>query len=896
MPKSYPIQKAFNAGIFSPLLEGQIDIPRRSNAYSDSCNLLALKQGPLVRRGGTKVVFESFRADVDSRTKLIPFQFNDEQAYVLEFFAGFIRVIKDGGAVLKSSDSVTVTGITAASPPVVTVGAMPAGYVAGNWIVISGLSEAIELNDVWFRIKNVTGTTLELYDPDFTTPAAAPAVAETSSTGTMENTYFLTSPYSESDLFASDGQFRPDYVQSNDVMYIAHPDYNTRVLTRTADDAWTISDLQFNNGPWLPINETGITLAFTNVSPRVWDIVASAAIFDPDDSTGGSGTGDIDRLIRVNEGTVDSQEYLVDEQPKTQIWKWARITSYTNTTTVRITVDSDQEDFVTARVTGAGNPINAADWQLGAFSTTTGFPSYVTIHSGRLVLASTSSNPRDVYFSSIGGFNPTTADFTPDSGGKRRKAASLTIRPDDGFNVTIGGGRSDPIRWIESSQQGLAVGTIADEGIIRSSNNNESLDPENASYNQSTTIGSAAIKPLIVNGAQLFVNFSKRRLHEMTYSFENDRLMAPDMTELAEHLTRDQIIEIVHQQQPINTIWCLTAAGKLLGFTYERNADVLGWHVHEMGGTNVTIESICVVPSEDLSRDELYLAVQRDISGKAVGEKQRTYIERMERYYEDDIARNDIYHMDCGQTYSATEVSVEGATVADPVVITATAHPYSDGDNVYIKDVAGMTQLNGKYFKVKNSTANTFELGHYPTNNDVDGSMYSVYNSGGTIQAASSVFRALNHLEGETLEIYADGRELQRTAVSGGSITLPNSLVSANLAVGLPFDWHFESLSFLAESSNGTSLGKKQKISLLVAKLRNTLGFKAGPDSANLDEEEFDNLSQVNSVTTLFSGFKILNGKWDYDDESKVYLKGEGPFPVEIQALMPQITVSDDVH
>ena len=58
MADASPIQTSFNGGIFSPLLEGHIDAPRRGSSYKDSTNLIALKQGPLVLRGGTVHVFE----------------------------------------------------------------------------------------------------------------------------------------------------------------------------------------------------------------------------------------------------------------------------------------------------------------------------------------------------------------------------------------------------------------------------------------------------------------------------------------------------------------------------------------------------------------------------------------------------------------------------------------------------------------------------------------------------------------------------------------------------------------------------------------------------------------------------------------------------------------------
>lgn len=73
--------------------------------------------------------------------------------------------------------------------------------------------------------------------------------------------------------------------------------------------------------------------------------------------------------------------------------------------------------------------------------------------------------------------------------------------------------------------------------------------------------------------------------------------------------------------------------------------------------------------------------------------------------------------------------NITNATQTNPVVITSNAHGYQDGDEVYIKDVVGMEELNGQAFIVVGVTANTFEL------EGIDGSLYGAYVSGGTINA-----------------------------------------------------------------------------------------------------------------------------------------------------------------
>lgn len=78
-------------------------------------------------------------------------------------------------------------------------------------------------------------------------------------------------------------------------------------------------------------------------------------------------------------------------------------------------------------------------------------------------------------------------------------------------------------------------------------------------------------------------------------------------------------------------------------------------------------------------------------------------------------------------------LTITGATKANPCVVTVT-NSYNIGDWVYITGVAGMTQLNGRYFKVIARAAGTITLGKILDGSNVDSTGYSTYTSGGTAQ------------------------------------------------------------------------------------------------------------------------------------------------------------------
>tara|TARA_R110000787_G_scaffold91459_2_gene192792 strand:+ start:12443 stop:14893 length:2451 start_codon:yes stop_codon:yes gene_type:complete len=88
------------------------------------------------------------------------------------------------------------------------------------------------------------------------------------------------------------------------------------------------------------------------------------------------------------------------------------------------------------------------------------------------------------------------------------------------------------------------------------------------------------------------------------------------------------------------------------------------------------------------------------------------------------------FYKDQGAILEANK-TISGATAANPVVVTATSHGYVNGEEVYISAVAGMTELNGKYYLVKNKATNTFELTNVDGTN-INGSSFTSYSSGGT--------------------------------------------------------------------------------------------------------------------------------------------------------------------
>lgn len=112
MSKASPVHVNFTSGEVSPLMAGRIDTVKYQSGVKKLENFLVRTQGGISRRAGTRHISEV--RDSSKFTRLIPFEFSDQQAYALEFSDGFVRLFYNGHSVLDEVYTVRpITSITA---------------------------------------------------------------------------------------------------------------------------------------------------------------------------------------------------------------------------------------------------------------------------------------------------------------------------------------------------------------------------------------------------------------------------------------------------------------------------------------------------------------------------------------------------------------------------------------------------------------------------------------------------------------------------------------------------------------------------------------------------------------------------------------------------------------
>lgn len=95
MAKASPIQTNFTAGELSPRLDGRTDVAKYDNGCKTLENMVVHPQGGATRRPGTKFIGEV--SDSSSAHRLLPFEFNVDQTYAVEFGNKSARFVTNDG-------------------------------------------------------------------------------------------------------------------------------------------------------------------------------------------------------------------------------------------------------------------------------------------------------------------------------------------------------------------------------------------------------------------------------------------------------------------------------------------------------------------------------------------------------------------------------------------------------------------------------------------------------------------------------------------------------------------------------------------------------------------------------------------------------------------------------
>ena len=908
--------------------------------------MAVMRHGGAQNRPGTQFVQEV--SDSTKVVRLIPFVFNSDQTYVLEFGDLYMRVIKDG--VQQVEASVVITGITQADPAVVTTSGAH-GYSNGDEVQIADVVGMSQVNGRNFKVANVTGTTYELQslasvDIDSTGFTAY------SSAGICSKVYEIVTPYVEADLMDL------QHVQSADVITIAHPSYAPRDLSRTGDIIWSLDAIAFAAEIGQPTNMSTTATTGTAVTNR-WAVTAvdettgeesligtgfestisaitqaNPAIVTTTGAHGFPTTNAVNHPINISGvgGMVEITDGLYKAFPLTATTFELRNISGENL---------DSTGF-TAYTTGGDIAEHGLSFKTAALTTV----NKATISWSAVAGAKEYNVYKEVFDSGVYGFlgiakNTTFSDIGADPDGsdtpseasdpfdvsgnypaavtyaqQRRFFANTTNDPEKVWASRIGNFRNftsrspiqddDSFRFILAGRQVNAVRNMIDLGqlLIFTSGGEwameggpsgiitpTDLNPKQYGYN-----GSNSLPPLVVGGNALYVQARGSVVKDLLFNDSSQSFKGQDLTIFSAHLFDNfTLTDWAFQQIPHSIVWVVRDDGALLGLTYVREHEMFAWHRHDFEGG--TVENVVSVPEG--TEDSLYLVIKRTINGRTT-----RYIERFNSRQVDTTTAEDNKFMDSSLSYDGTHsgsttMTLSGGTTwayNESLTLTASAGTFTTG---YVGNQIHMVGSDGTIIR--------FTIDAYSSTTVVTGRPHKTVPAAMQGLAATSWGYAVDtvvglwHIEGQNVSVLGDGFVVASpNNASHDIITVTNGVAAlakhyVKIHVGLPFICDIETLDI--DTPQGETLADKKKIvsevSLFVEKTRGIwTGGKPPSDDAvdpleDLYELKIRDDENYDSPVSLATDVVDIGIKPEWNSNGRVFIRQVDPVPMAILAVAP---------
>lgn len=602
----YMLKPSFAAGELSPAMYGRTDIAKYDVGAAKLENFIVLRYGGVQNRAGTKYLATTAG---NKKAVLLPFRYNVEQNFIIEFTAGKIRFYTQGELVTKDGAPYEITN----------------DYTEEELDSLKYTQSA----DVMFLVQpNHPPATLTRYAND---------------NWTFERMDITGGPFADSELTAESTTTITASATTGEVTLTASADVFTADMVDDLIALTHFVDSDYKKGT-PSANGTNLIVS---VLPHSTVYVESFGFWD-----GNFTLEKYDRLtgqwvkIRSQSGNRSQNYNLTEENDSDEITQY-RVTSTEFNTDVWSGENEQQRGYITiqafgndytghvlitgytsaTQVTGTVKKQLASteatkDYQFASWSQKNGFPTCAGFFEDRLVFAGSKAEPQTFWASKTGDYY----NF----------GTSIPALDNDAITATLNGGQMNGIKAIIAFGEMIL---LTAGGEYKVTGNGKPITGENVLSQAQEYRGISDVLPVTVGSRIVYLQQQGNLIRDLAYSYDVDKYTGDDLNLLASHLfERHKITSMTYQQTPNSIVWCTRDDGVLLGLTYLKEQDVYAWHQHSTAhGKFINVCSISG-PQED----ELYCVVEREGN---------YYVERMVAR-EASTEPEDQYFVDSGITVS----------------------------------------------------------------------------------------------------------------------------------------------------------------------------------------------------------------------------------------------------
>jgi len=697
------LQMTFTGGELSPQAHGRVDLAKYQSGLKTLRNFYVHPIGGVVNRPGTE--FVGYTKEQDYPVREIPFEYNADQQYVLEFGNEYMRIKKDG-VYIQDKDETAVLGIdivvyVPSSGPVewlLTINATGHGYAEGDTVCFQEVVGTSELNGRCFTVEYYDANNFKLKDPGGDYPTDGP-YSEYVSGGKMKTITTIETPYIRNDEI--DDLANLTYDQSADVLTVCvggrwwpreitrgaegHYDFNMSLISfKPLISAPTISEVN-QRYEWsissMETSSAGHLLNWPDANERLpWSIIGIGTRITIDDIETNPPGGDYETKLNGNSFIILSK-------------------------------DTSDKNLRLANLDGT--PLDSSGWSTGTYVANTGR----IYQNGPLRFRVTAVSPKgEESLSSPYGEKPHFIDSIPSS----RYFAQVKYTPPPGEDV-------DHYNFYRM-QQGIYgfVGTWDEFPYFAQNIEPDLTDvaPPEEAQNPFAELEDA-------NNISGLTNTNPVRVETRVAHGYLDK----DVVYMNRCYATSEISTITKAEQAV-----LTTVGN-------HNLDNgVAVHITDVSGMTEVNDTTYYVAEKTASTfklsnitGDIIKSLNFGASGTG-GLLKATTVELNRDYFQVEVVSDtefDLYDFngeatDIDAFGNFATPTITGITKANPALVTAAKHGLKDGDKIYIEDVLGMTEINDMFYVVHAADTDTFKLRDTDRSN-VNSAGYTTYISGGTI-------------------------------------------------------------------------------------------------------------------------------------------------------------------
>lgn len=839
-------QSAFSAGEFSPEVSCRDDVDRYAYGVKEMTNFIPSPFGGVRRRAGMRFINEA--GNMSQKVRLVPFIYNEDISFILEFGHQYIRVYRNDGLIFNGGSPVQITTPYSASD-------------------IFNLKFTQSADTMYICHKNYPVKTLfRNSDTNWTLSNFQPIEGPFTSDNTTDVTLTPSGISGNITINSSSNVFSSGMVGG--LLRISQEVLGQTVSWDTNNHNNSHSGTIKCNGDWtMIVGDTwdgSLRVQQSNDNGATWLTIATYNVWSGGSAITDSGNTGHFCLLRLygsawEEGgnaTLTATSFVQDG--------YVKITGYNSPTQVTGTVQVDRNNYIYS----LGGTAATRLWAIGSWNNDYGYPSVSAFYQDRLCFASTKYEPLGFWASCTGDYN--------------RFRVQSEVQDDDAISVQLVSGKANDVLNMVSANALLCF-TYGSEWRISSGTSRSSISPTSIDARQQSAEGSNNVTPLIINDRMLFVTRLGDTVRDFAYDYSYDSYKGTDQTLYARHLFKGhKIVDWAYQKSPYEVIWCVRDDGILLSFTYVFDEKVYAWAKHETDGY---VESVASIPGDD--KDELFLVVRRYINGQTV-----RYIERLEETRISSVDEDlEQYTLLDSHLTMYNSVSVSGVTTnrTKVRVTTSSAHGCSTGDIVHTR--AGYKgRFDGCRFTVTKISDKVLDL--------EDSEEWIPYISDGisTIGRVVHTLSGLSHLNGRTVRVLGDGSDLGHYTVSNGQITISRGVCEC--CIGLNYESRLQTLDIQIPMQDGNSRGRKKRIVKPKIELYLSWGGEIGING-------YDNMANIPSYPNgviqydlvgkspdAYTGVREVEPLSTVCDNCSVCVRQEQPYPLNILNIMAEVVVS----